>query len=121
MPLMSPNEGPGETQDRGPQRGGPARITLVESEACHFCEDALQALDQLAREHEFLLDVVELRSPAGQALAQRHRPAMTPLVLVDDEFFSHGRLPRRKLAKLLIERHDAALAADGVSVRRTHG
>ena len=46
---------------------------------------------------------------------------MTPLVLVDDEFFSHGRLPRRKLAKLLIERHGAALAADGVSVRRTHG
>ncbi len=121
MPLMSPGESPAGAQDGQPQRGEPVRVTLVESEACHFCEDALRALDELARDHQFLLEVVDLRSSAGQALAQRHRPAMTPLVLVDGEFFSHGRLPRRKLAKLLIERHDAALAADGVSVRATHG
>ncbi len=121
MPLMSPGEGPAGAHGGQPQRGEPAHVTLVESEACHFCEDALRALDELAREHEFLLDVVDLRSPAGQVLAQRHRPAMTPLVLVDGEFFSQGRLPRRKLARLLTERHQAALAADAGSVRRTHG
>lgn len=121
MPLKSPSEDPTVAHDEQPQRDQTPRVTLVESEACHFCEDALRALDDLARDHDFVLDIVELRSPAGQALAQRHRPALTPLVLVDGEFFSHGRLPRRKLARLLIERHADAIAVDGDSVRLTDG
>jgi len=37
-------------------------------------------------------------------LVQKYRASMSPLVLLDGEFFSHGRLPRRKLAKRLQQR-----------------
>lgn len=89
-----------------PQRtpSDPARITVVESEACHFCEDAHRALAELAATYPMTVDTVDLRSEAGQRLMQAHRASMSPLVLVEGEFFSHGRLPRRKLAKLLDKR-----------------
>jgi len=39
--------------------------------------------------------------PEGMLLVQRHRPAMPPAVLIDGTLFSVGRLPRKKLRKLL--------------------
>lgn len=84
----------------------PARITVVESEACHFCEDAHRALSELAARYPLDVETVDVRSETGQRLMQVHRASMSPLVLVDGEFFSHGRLPRRKLVKLLEQRHD---------------
>ena len=38
---------------------------------------------------------------------------MNPLVLVDGQFFSSGRLPRKKLIKLLERRGDRTAAALG--------
>ena len=81
-----------------------ARITVVESEACHFCEDAQRALTDLAGSYPLTVHTVDVRSEAGQRLMRVHRASMSPLVLVDGEFFSHGRLPRRKLTKLLEQR-----------------
>lgn len=79
----------------------PARVTLVQSEGCHLCEDARGVLDTLASDGHIRLQVVDARSADGLALVTRHRPTMFPLLLVGDEPFSHGRLPRRKLAKRL--------------------
>lgn len=82
----------------------PAQVTLVVSSGCHFCHDAEDALHELGG--EFPLDVtrVDLRSPMGTDLAQRHGAAMSPLVLLDGAFVSAGRLPRNKLRKLLAQR-----------------
>lgn len=77
------------------------RATLVTSAGCHFCEDAHEALAGLAAEGRVTLEVVDAGSPSGEALIRAHRPALFPLVLLDGGFFSAGRLPRRKLAKLL--------------------
>ncbi|ABL83283.1 glutaredoxin family protein [Nocardioides sp. XL1] len=104
MPLIPPVHHSAGTPATGSQPAAAMRVTVVESEACHFCEDALAALSGFAQDHEFALDVVDIRSQTGQALVQRHRPSLTPLVLVDGEFFSQGRLPRRKFAKLLTAR-----------------
>jgi alkyl hydroperoxide reductase subunit AhpF len=79
----------------------PVRITVVESEACHFCADAQRAIAALAERYPVVVDTVDLRSPAGQELAARHRAPVSPLVLVDGDYFSSGRLPRRKLEKVL--------------------
>lgn len=87
-----------------PPPAGRARITLVESEACHFCDDARLALTELAVSYPLAVDTVDVRSEAGQRLMRLHRASMSPLVLVDGEFFSNGRLPRRKLVKLLEQR-----------------
>ena len=89
------------------------RITVVPSPACHFCDEADRTLAELARDHTFSLDVVPFDTPEGRRLVAEHRPALSPLVLVDGRFFSSGRLPRRKLERLLAVR-DAPAAPDGV-------
>lgn len=94
-----------------PLAAPPARITVVTAPACHFCRDALDALDDLGR--DFRLQIVELdaRTADGSALMQRHRAAMSPLVLLDDVFLSAGRLPRNKLRKHLAARASQAAVA----------
>lgn len=90
----------------------PTRVTVVESDACHFCDDAHSVLAGLAIDYPLTIDTVSVRTAAGQELMGRHRAALSPLVLLDGAFFSHGRLPRRKLTKVLAARY-------GKSTRRT--
>ncbi len=85
-------------------RGAAVVVTVVHAPACHLCDDAYGALDRLADAYPLVVDRVDIRSERGQALVREHRPPMSPLVLVDGEFFSFGRLPRRKLAGLLRRR-----------------
>ncbi len=100
------NEG-GSTDVVGKKRGTMndaqiiARITVVEAPGCHFCEDASETLARLA-EH-YPLEVVKLDSASdrGRHLLEAHRSPMSPLVLVDGQVFSWGRLSERKLVKLL--------------------
>ncbi len=86
----------------------PVQITVVESTACHFCEDAHRVLATLATRYPLSIDTMDVRSETGQALMARHRAPMSPLVLVDGAFFSSGRLPRRKLEKTLVGRFGGA-------------
>ncbi len=90
----------------------PVRVTMVTAPACHFCEDARAALTELARVHPLQVRLVAAESADGQVLLSANGTGMFPLVLVDGAFFSAGRLPRRKLARLLAER-----AADTVRAR----
>lgn len=89
-----------------PERS-PVQITLVTSPSCHLCADAEEALAALGRDHALSVTVVDLRSQEGTALARSARAPMSPLVLVDGEVFSWGRLPRRKLRRLLERRANA--------------
>ena len=79
----------------------PVQVTLVTAPACHFCEDAQATLAELAQDCPLSLREVAAESSEGQALLHAHGAGMFPLVLVDGAFFSAGRLPRRKLARLL--------------------
>ena len=81
--------------------GGPVVVTLVEAPACHLCEDAKSALAVLAVSYPMTVRVVSIGDEAGRALMREHRAPMSPLVLLDGEYFSSGRLPRRKLEKRL--------------------
>ena len=86
------------------------RVTLVEAPGCHFCADAHEALAAVAEDgHRIEVSTVNALSTEGRALMQRHRAALSPLVLVEGAFFSQGRLPRRKLVRLL-EQRQAAVA-----------
>lgn len=79
----------------------PVRVTVVTAPACHFCDDAQAALAGLAQVYPLAVRLVAADSSDGQVLLHRHGAGMFPLVLVDGVFFSAGRLPRRKLARLL--------------------
>ena len=83
------------------------QVTIVESEGCHFCRDAQRGLAEAAAHYPLAVRTVDASGAEGRTLMQEHRAAMSPLVLLDGGFFSQGRLPRRKLAKLLAERFAA--------------
>jgi glutaredoxin len=88
----------------------PTSVTVVQSPACHFCDDAEAALDELAAAFPLAVTRVDAADPRGQALVREHRAPMYPLVLVDGAFFSFGRLPRKKLRTLLTDRYPVAVA-----------
>ena len=84
-------------------------VTVVHAPACHFCDDAQQALAAFATQFAFSVELVDAEEPRGAALMATHGAPMYPLILIDAAFFSSGRLPRKKLRKLLEAR--AALVA----------
>jgi hypothetical protein len=90
-------------------RARSVRVTVVHAPACHFCDDARAVLDELARDYPIFVELVDAESGPGRELLEAHRAPMFPLVLVDGRFFSFGRLPRKKLIKLLGQ-HPAAVA-----------
>ena len=87
-------------------------VVVVTAPACHFCEEAIEHLAELATRHPLDVREVEITSADGARLVAEHRPALSPLVLVDGQFFSAGRLPRRKLDALLREREARAVGTD---------
>jgi thiol-disulfide isomerase/thioredoxin len=89
----------------------PPVVTVVHAPACHFCHDAEEALTALAQEYPLVIRRVGIETMEGRALMAEHRPAMNPLVLVDGQLFSAGRLPRKKLAKVLQGRRAVAVGA----------
>jgi len=76
-------------------------LTLVVSSSCHLCEDAKLVLEEIASEFRLALRLVDAASPEGWALLARYRAGLLPLAILDGEWFSAGRLPRRKLRKAL--------------------
>lgn len=91
------------------------QVTVVTAPACHFCHDAQAALANLAQDYPLTVRLVTAGSPAGQGLLHAHGAGMLPLVLVEGAFFSAGRLPRRKLARLLARVAAASGPAHGAS------
>lgn len=76
-------------------------VVVLSSPACHLCQDAIEALLELDREFPIRVREVGMETPEGRELVRVHRPAMPPAVLVDGVLFSAGRLPRKKLRRLL--------------------
>lgn len=72
-------------------------VVVVTNPGCHFCNDALGLLDELAETTPLQIETVPLSSERGRALLVRHRVPFPPIVLVDGEFFGYGRISRRKL------------------------
>ena len=91
----------------------PPVVTVVHAPGCHYCDDAERVLADLAVQVPLDVRLVPSTSVAGLRLVAAHRPAMFPLVLVDGEFFSAGRLPHRRLRTVLASRAGVPAAAVG--------
>ena len=76
-------------------------VLVVTSPACHLCEDALEALGELAPEYGLTVREIPIGSVEGRAAFERFRPPLPPFVIIDGELFSSGRLPRKKLRRHL--------------------
>jgi hypothetical protein len=79
----------------------PPEALVVSTTGCHLCADAEAVLTELDHDARVSVRVVDSGSDEGRAIIARHRPSMFPLVLIDGEPFSVGRLPRGKLRRLL--------------------
>lgn len=116
--LARPQPGsPGAGTTRSPDASR-VQVTVVESDGCHFCVDARRVLADAAADFPVEVSTVDVRSPEGEDLMRAYRATMSPLVLVDGQFFSNGRLPRRKLAKVLRQRFTEPVPTGGAA---THG
>lgn len=90
-------------------------VTVVTAPGCHFCEDARTVLERLRQDGApIALEVIEATSEVGMRLLAAHRPAMNPLVLVEGDYFSAGRFPRRKFQAHLtaVRREPDVMEAD---------
>lgn len=74
---------------------------MVTAPNCHLCEAALEELAGLATEFPLSVRALEGRSVEGARIVRRLRPGLFPAVVIDGALFSVGRLPRRKLRRLL--------------------
>jgi len=84
----------------------PADVVLVTAEGCHLCSDAQRILDELGESVPLAVRIVPLTSDEGRSLAVRYRVPFPPILLIDGTFFGYGRISRRKLSRLLVERVD---------------
>ncbi len=73
------------------------RVTVVEADACHFCEDARETIAAVSKHTPLDVTFIPSRSDRGLALVKQHRAAMAPVVLVEGNLVSSGRLLERVL------------------------
>lgn len=79
-------------------------VVVVSSAGCHYCDEALLLLGDLAERMPLKIEVVPLSSDEGRSLLVRHRVPFPPILLIDGEFFGYGRISRRKLEAFLTGR-----------------
>ncbi len=88
----------------------PIEVLVVTSPGCHFCSDALDVLEDLAKIVPIRVETIPLASEQGRSLLVRHRVPFPPILVIEDEFFGYGRISRRKL-----EQHLSGLASEARS------
>jgi thiol-disulfide isomerase/thioredoxin len=86
-----------------PDRPVPSRVTavLVTAQRCHFCRDAWELLSDLSSRYPITVRSVDLSSTEGTEIATRYRVPFPPVLLLDGEYFGHGRISRKKLTRTL--------------------
>lgn len=76
-------------------------VLLLTRDDCHFCEHAKGVLGRLQGEYELDVRELPLDSREGRELAERSGALFPPVIFVNGEAFSYGRLSERKLRKAL--------------------
>ncbi|MCX8565158.1 glutaredoxin family protein [Mycolicibacterium mucogenicum] len=79
----------------------PVAITLLTQSSCGLCEHAKEVLGRLGAEFAVSVTEIDLRTDEGRHLAEGAGVLFAPGVLIEGHPFSYGRLPERKLRKLL--------------------
>ena len=76
-------------------------ITIVTTADCAFCEQAKEVLTRVGADAPLVVRDVPLDSPEGRRITEQVAAPFPPLVLLDGEAFSYGRLSERRLRKAL--------------------
>lgn len=76
-------------------------ITIVTTADCVFCEQAKDVLARVGNEAAIVVREVPLDSAEGRQISQKAAALFPPVVLLDGEALSYGRLSERRLRKAL--------------------
>ena len=76
-------------------------VVLLTKEDCDFCEQAHDVLARLRGEYRLRVREVALESDEGRRLALESAAPFPPVVFLNGETFSYGRLSERRLRKAL--------------------
>lgn len=90
--------------------GRRVEAVLVSSTACHLCHEAVELLGSMSTRYPLRVVELDCNSPEGRSIVSRFRTPFLPVLLLDGEYFGHGRISRRKL-----ERHLASLFSDAAA------
>ncbi len=76
-------------------------VVLLTKDDCSLCEQAKATLRLLSDEHELAVREVPLDSDEGKRLALKTAAPFPPVVFLNGEPFSYGRLSARRLRRAL--------------------
>lgn len=76
-------------------------VLLLTKENCSLCDDAKDVLEKLRPHYGLEIQSISLESEEGRRLALTSSAAFPPVVFVDGELFSYGRLSERRLRRAL--------------------
>jgi glutaredoxin len=76
-------------------------VVLLTKDECHFCDEAKRVLARFADDGQLAFREVRLDSEEGRQLATNAGVPFPPVIFLDGEYFSYGRLSERKLRKAL--------------------
>jgi glutaredoxin len=60
------------------------RVQLLSATWCSSCQRAQELWSRVCARHGIGLEILDLETPAGQAVAERHHLKIMPTVLIDD-------------------------------------
>jgi len=78
-----------------------SEIVVLTKEDCHFCAQAKDVLSGLRDEYDLRVREVMREAGEGRSLALQSAAPFPPVVFLNGETFSYGRLSERKLRKAL--------------------
>jgi glutaredoxin len=67
----------------------PPHITFYTKAGCHLCDDARELLDELAAQHTYLLDEIDIRRDLTLFEQYRYR---IPVILLNETLIAEGRI-----------------------------
>lgn len=80
------------------------QVMVLTREQCHWCDEAKAVLKRLAREYDLSVEMLDITTPQGEALALQSGVLFPPGIFLDGATFSYGRLSERKLRRELDRR-----------------
>ena len=80
------------------------KVTLVRPDGCHHCKEVKNTLGNLKEDFpDIVLEEIDMVTPEGQALVQKHHILSSPGILINNEFFSFGGATEKELRKKFSE------------------
>ncbi|MAJ97577.1 hypothetical protein CL644_02955 [bacterium] len=76
------------------------KVTLVRPDGCAHCKAVKATLEEMKVDYpEITVEEIDMVTPQGQELVQKHHILSSPGILVNDEFFLFGGATKEQFRK----------------------